>query len=343
MSLQAMTWALARETGSPSAKIVLLTLANYADARGAAFPSHKRLAAETEQSEDVIARRLVDLARAGLIFRTRRYSTGERGGRRTNEYVVLHDEAARDYARSLGWEELACADALADREAAAEEVCGEGEGAGEAALAAALDTPVDSEGLTRDLRVSPAEVNPRAAPPLTRNGAGYPIKLEPKPGTITPPPPTGGVGRASRFDLEFRPIWPWDHRDLVEPARRRFLALSDDEQALAVRFAPSFLSAHRGPAHCRMKAEDWLKKKGWQAFQNKPAEPPSAACVFVERGTPQWMAWQAWYATHEPSALRDGQLVAMQSRHSGKWGRTMRGEWPPASGGKAARDGPGAA
>jgi hypothetical protein len=336
MSLQAMTWALTRETGSPSAKVVLLTLANYADTRGCAFPSHKRLAAETEQSEDVIAKRLADLARAGLIYRTRRYSTGDKGGRRTNEYIVLHDEASRDYARTVGWEELACAEALADREAAREEDAEEDDEGEDGAIGVASG----DEGLTRESRVNPGEVNPRMAPPLTRAGAGYHIRLEPKPRTIPPPPPRGGAGCASRFDLEFRPIWPWDHRDLVEPARIRFLRLSDDEQSLAVRFAPSFIAAHQGPARCRLKAEDWLKKKGWQAFKNKPAEPPSAAFIFIERGSPQWMAWQTWHAAHEPSALRDGQLVAFQSRHTGKWGRTMRGEWPPASGGAAARDGP---
>lgn len=45
MSVQAITLALSVPAGSPSAKCVLLALANYANERGQCWPSQKRLAA----------------------------------------------------------------------------------------------------------------------------------------------------------------------------------------------------------------------------------------------------------------------------------------------------------
>ena len=66
MSWQATAWAVKQTAGSPSAKLLLLTLANYADADGCCWPSQEVLAADTEQSVDTVQRQLKKLIDAGL-------------------------------------------------------------------------------------------------------------------------------------------------------------------------------------------------------------------------------------------------------------------------------------
>lgn len=311
MSIQAMNWALGKETGSPAVKVVLLTLANYANQNGAAFPSHEQLAEETEQSTDSVARKLQELVKLGLIYKTHRYSKNSNGGRRTNEYVVLHDERARTYARELGWEELA----RADEEQSAREAAEQSERA-----------PAE-EAYAADCGLTHGEVNPQIEGGLTRNGAGYSKEdsnLEPKP--IPPLPPKGGMGgRASRFD-DFQKVWPFDLVDLVEPARRLFLRLSDEDQALAVKWAPSYVEASKAQSRKRMTAANWLRGKGWQAFKAKP-DTAAVAMVFIREGSPQWLAWERWHREAKDVRMPGGKLFAAEMK-IGR-GRYEKSEWPP--------------
>jgi hypothetical protein len=71
MSVEAMSWALSQQIVSdPTARHVLLCLANYADVNGmAAFPSVERLKKVTGLSERTIRYKLDDLERAGAIRR----------------------------------------------------------------------------------------------------------------------------------------------------------------------------------------------------------------------------------------------------------------------------------
>jgi pyocin large subunit-like protein len=67
MSVQAISWALSVETGSPSAKLVLITIANYADEHGICWPSQELIARQTEQSIDSVQRRIRDLEKSGFL------------------------------------------------------------------------------------------------------------------------------------------------------------------------------------------------------------------------------------------------------------------------------------
>ena len=78
MSWQATAWAVKQTAGSPSAKLLLLTLANYADADGCCWPSQEVLAADTEQSVDTVQRQLKKLIAAGL---TRKVPRAQGAGR----------------------------------------------------------------------------------------------------------------------------------------------------------------------------------------------------------------------------------------------------------------------
>ncbi|HEV2344341.1 MAG TPA: helix-turn-helix domain-containing protein [Actinocrinis sp.] len=68
MSIGATNWARTVKVGAPaSLKLVLLTLATYANDHWAAWPSRKRLAADTELSDDSIKRAVHALEDRGLL------------------------------------------------------------------------------------------------------------------------------------------------------------------------------------------------------------------------------------------------------------------------------------
>jgi hypothetical protein len=72
MSWQATAWAIEQTTGSPGAKLMLLTLANYADDTGCCWPSQETLARDTEQSLDSVQRYLRKLEKLKLIRKVAR-------------------------------------------------------------------------------------------------------------------------------------------------------------------------------------------------------------------------------------------------------------------------------
>jgi len=73
MSWAATSWASKVKTGSPAIKLVLLTLANFADDEGYCFPSQKTIAEITECGERSIRRYLDRLESMGIIKRVRRH------------------------------------------------------------------------------------------------------------------------------------------------------------------------------------------------------------------------------------------------------------------------------
>ena len=83
MSVFAIAWAKAQRTGSPTRKLVLQAIADYADDRGICWPSQRTLARETELSVRSIRRALDDLEDAGFICRKGRSPTPS-GTRRTD-------------------------------------------------------------------------------------------------------------------------------------------------------------------------------------------------------------------------------------------------------------------
>ncbi|SEI42029.1 helix-turn-helix domain-containing protein [Paraburkholderia diazotrophica] len=71
MSIQAMVWAMDQEiVASPTARHVLLVLANYADVNGkAAFPSADTLVRQTGLSERAVRNKLAEMEELGVITR----------------------------------------------------------------------------------------------------------------------------------------------------------------------------------------------------------------------------------------------------------------------------------
>ena len=97
MSFTAVSWAWRQAPGSAAAKFLLLVLADGADLNGAVTPSVEALAAQTQVKPGEIPDYLAALQEQGLIY----MHWPEREGAR-KIFVVLSDDFARAYARSLG-------------------------------------------------------------------------------------------------------------------------------------------------------------------------------------------------------------------------------------------------
>jgi hypothetical protein len=82
MSSQAVAWAIVHTAGGPSAKAVLLSIANYADASGECWQDQATLAAGAECSVRQFRNILYGLIERGLVEQVRRGSSA--GGRRPN-------------------------------------------------------------------------------------------------------------------------------------------------------------------------------------------------------------------------------------------------------------------
>lgn len=81
-----MAWARSIKTGSPTAKAVLLAVANYADEEGICWPSQEQLAEDTELSRHSIMRAIDHLEGLGFLSRERRH---RKDGSRTSDLIML--------------------------------------------------------------------------------------------------------------------------------------------------------------------------------------------------------------------------------------------------------------
>ena len=87
MSIQAVAWAISQRVGSPTGKVLLMCLANYANESGECWPSQKTISREAELSERSTRDWLQKLEVQGFITRSRRHRSD---GSRTSDFVVLN-------------------------------------------------------------------------------------------------------------------------------------------------------------------------------------------------------------------------------------------------------------
>ncbi|GHE79543.1 hypothetical protein GCM10019059_42550 [Camelimonas fluminis] len=79
MSIQAFSWATSQTAGSPTLKLVLTAISNYADEDGRCWPSQQRLVADTELSVRAVRNALIKLEDKGFLKRiVRRRPDGSR-------------------------------------------------------------------------------------------------------------------------------------------------------------------------------------------------------------------------------------------------------------------------
>ena len=99
MSIAALSWAKKQKTGSPTMKSVLVSVADYADERGIAWPSQKQLSLDTEMSTRSIMRALADLEELGFLKRKRRTRSD---GTRASDIIYLNFERQISHCPNQG-------------------------------------------------------------------------------------------------------------------------------------------------------------------------------------------------------------------------------------------------
>lgn len=87
MSIQAVAWAISQRVGSPTGKVLLMCLANYANENGECWPSQKTISQEAELGERATRDWLKRLEENGFIERRRRNRSD---GSRTSDFIVLN-------------------------------------------------------------------------------------------------------------------------------------------------------------------------------------------------------------------------------------------------------------
>ena len=87
MSIQAVAWAISQRVGSPTGKVLLMCLANYANEHGECWPSQKTISREAELGERATRDWLKKLEDNGFIERRRR---NRNDGSRTSDFIILN-------------------------------------------------------------------------------------------------------------------------------------------------------------------------------------------------------------------------------------------------------------
>ena len=93
MSFDAMSWAVKQNCATPTAKLILLLIANYADEKHSAFPSKDHLAKQANCDERTIRRALRSLEDQGLISVEQRHDAN--GKQSSNRYILSLDKLSR--------------------------------------------------------------------------------------------------------------------------------------------------------------------------------------------------------------------------------------------------------
>ena len=96
MSWTSLAWASKQKAGSGNNKLVLLSLANFANDKNECFPSIKTLCNITELSKSTVIRCINSLEKAGLLKIKRRFIESENNNRQTSNLYLLNIEYHAD-------------------------------------------------------------------------------------------------------------------------------------------------------------------------------------------------------------------------------------------------------
>jgi hypothetical protein len=78
-----------------------------------------------------------------------------------------------------------------------------------------------------------------------------------------------------RFEA-FQRVWRFEAHEVVGTARRLFLNLPEQDQALAIEWAPRYFAACEANARRPMTASTWLRGRGWLAAPSSAAKENAA-------------------------------------------------------------------
>lgn len=92
MSFDAMSWAVKQKCKTPTSKLILLLIANYADENNSAYPSKDHLSQMANCDERTIRRSLKSLQDQGLLQVEQRYNAD--GRQTSNRYFLALDKVS---------------------------------------------------------------------------------------------------------------------------------------------------------------------------------------------------------------------------------------------------------
>jgi hypothetical protein len=317
MSLAIMSWAKKQKAGSPSAKTVLMLLADAASSQGQCWPSQATLAEESEQSIDSVQRRLRDLERRGLIYLVSARRWSDSGKWAANMVVVLADSLCVSFALKYGYDPAECGATAGENEALSRVVeknaeiqpdsavtvpqiaapcetdCNENKDLGEGETShRTADCGMVEKGEKAGHRTAQLCGTDRTALLRYENRnlrTNIPLK-SPEPSSA---PALDEGSWLSDFN-RFTDAWTWADGELLEPVRRKFRDLSPEERVLAIEHIPAYGAEIRRKRTKPMSARTWVSRKGWEPFVLAAKKHPTLApgkTVPVIRDTPPWFAW----------------------------------------------------
>lgn len=308
-----MHWAWNRKGGSPSAKIILMCLADFANQDAECFPSIAHLAEKTEQSPNTVRRRLQELEDDGLIERRAQYRPN---GSQTVDLIRL----------KMGQEEPTKVSA------------------GEFRPPTKL-----RGGPLPNLEGDPPAVERAPLPTVVPPEPPYEPPLEPTP--LAPHGGMGvGSSHETQFDA-FRDGWGEHGAGASWPkALSAWSQLSAADRAEALLCLPRYLDDCRAKSRKVCHPATYLTERRWEGFRASPAatdaaprpEPDavtkavawarSPACrddgPFIAEGTTEWDAWRSAFR-HAGYAFPSGTRTLVDV--DGEWEHRIGRHFPMAS------------
>lgn len=284
MGIEHVTWALRKVRGiDTAAKMVLISLSNFADAAGLCWPSVGTIVDDTGLSEATVKRRLADLVKAGAMTRRERVAEGKR--QKSNIYALntnwmgapeLEPGLSGKMVHGVLVDEIG-ADRVEDD--VSDGVHGEPHHGAQGEPDGAQGEP------HRGLRVSP---------PLSLNRQSDPSGKEEE--------------EARALEIEFQKLvvaFDPGPTESLQRGRLALGALSADEVALAVKHATDFVKALASEKRKRPSIATYLAERRWEAVVRQAAKTPAQKTggkVFVCRDSEPWHAW-AKHLGKEPRSL----------------------------------------
>ena len=281
MSIQDVGWVLDQDIQNPGAKLVLVCIANHIHSRmDYAFPSIDNIALEASMSRRSVQRHIKWLEDQEYLVIERSFDGNSR--QTSNRYRLNLD---RCETQNRG-------DKLAPSpEQEENEILGGG---------CQIDT---EEGDTGDTLGGDNVVTPLIGKITGINNS--------------PLPPKAGGG-AALADGDWEKLcegWLLALGDSFERARRPWARLSMADQGLALKHARAF-QQDKPKAHLTT----YIRQKRWQSYEQAALKKQAGQFVFIEKGSPEWVAW----CSHKRSAIFSSYNVEHR-----KEGCFQRSRWPP--------------
>lgn len=99
MSIEAIAWCKRQKTNTPTTKLVLFILSNYADQNFSCFPSEKHIGSICGISDRQVRRCLTWLETNNLLTKQRRFGTSNRYYLSVDAHVLIHRTPKSDYTK----------------------------------------------------------------------------------------------------------------------------------------------------------------------------------------------------------------------------------------------------